>query len=62
MSLKTLETANRQEEELVATFGEARLVRIEGRLCLRGGAMADRTEALEWLAATMPEEVGQLQR
>ena len=48
----------RQEEciEVVAIFGEARVVRINGRIHLRGGSMADRMEALEWLSMFMPEE------
>ena len=44
-------------EELIATFGEARLVRVNGTICLRGGTMADRMEALEWLSLMMPETV-----
>ena len=42
-------------EEIVTVFGEARLIRVNGKLVLRGGSMADRTEAMEWLATFMPE-------
>ena len=42
-------------EELVAQFGETSVVRVGGRLELRGGPMSDRVEALEWLATFMPE-------
>jgi hypothetical protein len=41
--------------ELIATFGDARLVRVNGRIHLRGGSMSDRMEALEWLSLFMPE-------
>jgi hypothetical protein len=41
--------------ELVAQFGEAVLLRIHGRIVLRGGSMMERMEALEWMALTMPE-------
>lgn len=42
---------------LVAEFGEARLTREQGRLHLHGGSMADRMEALEWVAMFLPDEV-----
>jgi hypothetical protein len=44
-------------EEVLATFGEARLVRVGDRVHLRGGSMSDRMEALEWLSVFMPEAV-----
>jgi hypothetical protein len=50
------------KEELVATFGEARLIRVNGRIQLRGGSMADRAEALEWLAHVLPDESACVQR
>ncbi|HXG47396.1 MAG TPA: hypothetical protein VNO52_07225 [Methylomirabilota bacterium] len=50
------------DEEVMATFGEARLVRAGDRVILRGGSMADRTEALEWLAIFHPEVVPVLER
>jgi len=43
-------------EELIASFGEARLVRREGRICLMGGSMADRSEAMEWAMLFLPDE------
>jgi len=43
-------------EVLIASFGEARLLRVDGALRLTGGSMADRMEALEWVAMFMPEE------
>jgi len=49
-------------EEIVAVFGEARLIRSGGELQLRGGSMADRAEALEWLAIFIPDEVACVQR
>jgi hypothetical protein len=45
---------------VIAQFGEAVLVRMDGRIVLRGGSMADRTEALEWLSMFMPEAVATL--
>jgi len=46
-----------QSEEVLAIFGEARLIRLNGRVYLRGGSMAERMEALEWLAVFEPETV-----
>ena len=51
-----------EAEELIAIFGEARLVRVNGRVHLRGGSMADRTEALEWIALFLPEAVACVRR
>jgi hypothetical protein len=42
--------------EIIATFGEAALVRQDGEIELRGGSMADRVEALEWMSLMMPGE------
>ena len=47
-------------DNLIASFGEARLVRREGRVFLVGGTMSDRTEALEWAMLFLPEEAVQL--
>ena len=44
-------------EETIALFGDARLVRVNDSICLRGGSMADRMEAVEWLSLMMPEAV-----
>jgi hypothetical protein len=39
---------------LIASFGQARLFnRADGRVELRGGSEADRTEAKEWLSLFM---------
>lgn len=45
-----------RQDGLVAEFGEALLSRERGRLHLRGGSMADRMEALEWVALFLPDE------
>ncbi|HXJ72036.1 MAG TPA: hypothetical protein VNM37_04245, partial [Candidatus Dormibacteraeota bacterium] len=43
---------------LIACFGEARLLnRADGRVELRGGSEADRTEAKEWVSLFMHEAV-----
>jgi hypothetical protein len=62
MKNRILDKFNKQEGEIVAQFGEARLVRVRGRIYLRGGSMADRMEALEWLAMMMPEEVAAFEK
>jgi hypothetical protein len=54
--------AEDRNEELIACFGEARLVRVNGQIQLRGGSMADRAEALEWLALFLPEEAAGVRR
>jgi hypothetical protein len=45
------------KKEVLGTFGEAQLVRVDDKIHLRGGSMADRIEALEWVALFMPDEV-----
>jgi hypothetical protein len=41
----------RPQEELVAAFGQARLVRTQdGRYRLRGGSPEDRQQATEWIS------------
>lgn len=49
-------------EEVMAKFGDARLVHSGNRVILRGGSMADRMEALEWLAIFHPEIAPVLER
>lgn len=44
------------QEEVIATFGETRVVRVDGRMELRGGPMSDRTEALEWMSMFFSDE------
>lgn len=56
MNNRGLENTETKEEPALATFGEAELVRIDGRIFLRGGSMVDRIEAMEWMSIYMPEE------
>jgi hypothetical protein len=44
------------DSELIAIFGEAQLLRVDGHVQLQGGTMADRIEALEWLSIFLPNE------
>ena len=44
-------------EQVIATFGEAKLVKVDGKIQLRDGSMADRMEAMEWISLFMPDEV-----
>jgi len=45
------------QEETIATFGEARLVKLSNRAYeLRGGSAADRAAAAEWILLFMPNE------
>jgi hypothetical protein len=52
-----IEDSDRETAEIIATFGEARLLKVNDTIVLRGGSMADRMEALEWLATFRPESV-----
>jgi hypothetical protein len=51
-----------RREEVVAIFGEARLLKADGRIELHGGSMSDRTEALEWMSLFMPDEVVRMRK
>jgi hypothetical protein len=51
-----------RDEEIIAIFGDARLVKVNGRIELRGGSMSDRLEALEWIALTLPDEMVDIRR
>jgi len=62
MKNRILDKLTEWDGEVIAQFGEARLVRLKGRVHLRGGSMADRTEALEWMAIFMPEEAAMVER
>jgi len=62
MKNRTKELVTDRTEDVVAIFGEARLVRVDSSICLRGGSMADRMEALEWLSMMMPETVVSMER
>lgn len=57
MKNRVFDHRTRSAEEIIATFGEAQLVKVDGRIQLRGGSMAERAEALEWVALFMPGEV-----
>ena len=59
---KSAESARKETGEIIAQFGEAVLLRLNGngRIVLRGGSMADRMEALEWLSMFMPEAMASL--
>ena len=50
------------EQTVIATFGDATLVKVEGKLHLRGGSMVDRMEALEWVSLFLPDDVVSLER
>ena len=62
MKNRTPEIVQDRQEEIVQSFGDAHLVRVDGKVYLRGGSMADRTEALEWLAMFLPGEVACVER
>ena len=43
--------APRDEDEVIANFGEARLIKfLDGKCELRGGSKEDRAAAREWIA------------
>ena len=62
MKHRAMEGTDSDRGQLIAVFGEAMLVKLDGRLQLRGGSMADRLEALEWVALFLPEDVVSVQR
>ena len=46
-----LERLNLTEAEVIATFGEAKLVKtLKGKYELRGGSSQDRAQAREWIS------------
>jgi hypothetical protein len=54
--MKTLFRIEESKENLVASFGSARLVQnLDGRFELRGGSQADRIEAHEWVSMFLHE-------
>ena len=56
MKLNDTACLRRPEPELVATFGDARLVEHrDGRFELQGGSRADHAEAREWCALFLHE-------
>jgi hypothetical protein len=62
MKSRVFEAGKTEREEIISTFGEAKLVKMDGRIQLRGGTMADRAEALEWMVLFMPGEPVRLVR
>ena len=51
MKLKRVLESLRSEEEVIAAFGEAKLVRtLDGKSELRGGTDEDRQKAKEWIS------------
>jgi len=50
-----IETGYKQEQ-LIATFGQAELLKMDEGMVLRGGSSSDRSEALEWISLFLPEE------
>jgi hypothetical protein len=59
MRFKDLDWIRPMEEQLVASFGDARLVRQldGGKMELKGGTPEDRTAAKEWISLFMHEAV-----
>jgi hypothetical protein len=62
MKNRLFDNGKADSEEIIATFGDAQLIRVNDRLQLRGGSMAERAEALEWIALFRPGEVVALER
>jgi len=59
--IKTVGAAER--EQLITTFGNARLVRLaDGSTALRGGRLQDQTSAKEWVSLFMHEAVPRFQK
>jgi hypothetical protein len=58
MKFKTIDWLAPPQEELVASFGQARLVRLaDGKTELRGGSPEDRAAAKEWISLFWHEAV-----
>ena len=52
-----------QDEQLITTFGNARLIRLaDGSTALRGGRIQDQTSAKEWISLFMHEAVLRFQK
>lgn len=43
-----------ETRHVIAEFGDAKLVRVGAKVCLEGGSMADRLDALEWAKINLP--------
>ncbi|MEI2722599.1 MAG: hypothetical protein V9H26_03340 [Verrucomicrobiota bacterium] len=58
MKLNLLARLKQDEGELIASFGDARLVRhLSGKFELLGGSEADRADAKEWCSLFLHEAV-----
>ena len=58
MRFRTVDPNRAPEEELIAQFGEARLVkRLDGKLEMKDGSEEDRAEARKWVAAFLCKPV-----
>lgn len=56
MTFRNVFPSSRPEPEVIAIFGQAKLVRtLEGIYELRGGSADDRAEAKEWISIFMHE-------
>jgi len=63
MKIRKNDWAGWYGSELVASFGEAKLIKqLEGRFELRGGSAEDHTAAQEWISLFMHEAVPRLVR
>ena len=63
MKIRENSWLGREQSELVASFGEAKLIKqLDGRFELRGGSEADHTAAQEWVSLFMHEAVPKLVR
>jgi hypothetical protein len=58
MNMNTLFSRLKDDGEVLAYFGQARLIKyLDGRLELRGGSKDDRAEAREWISLFFHEAV-----
>jgi hypothetical protein len=58
MNMNTLFSRFKDDGEVLAYFGQARLIKyLDGRLELRGGSKDDRAEAREWISLFFHEAV-----
>ena len=63
MRLKHLWLQQETEHQVLAIFGDARLVRkLDGRMELRGGSDRDREEAQQWIERFMRPAASQVDR
>ena len=63
MKIRENSWLGRDRSELVASFGEAKLVKqLDGSFELRGGSAEDHTAAREWISLFLHEAVPRLMR